>query len=137
MTAAPRATPSVRRGRPLVALVVILVTLGLVGAADVVADDPTDVAVPVETGRLGRQDAVSGEAVCAVGDARPGTATTVDVVRPGSPQEAPATAITELFADGSRETAADVQAVPRRRRPRRRRRRCGRRHRGDAGRRRR
>jgi hypothetical protein len=100
----------VRRGRSVVALTVIVVSLGLVGLLDVLVEptvepDPTPVA-------LAGSDAVSGRTVCAVGDARAGTSADVDAVRPGQAGDPPAVAEMRTLAGGTSEPLLTSRLFP-------------------------
>lgn len=99
-----------RRGRPVVALTVIAVSLGLVGVVDAVVE-PAELAEPSPIALAG-SEAVSGRSVCAVGDARPGTTATIDVVRPGVAGDPPAVAELRTLGDGATEPLLTTRLFP-------------------------
>jgi hypothetical protein len=89
------------RARTAVALALVVVTLGLVGVADLVVPEPaTPEDAPVATAG---EEAISGRAVCAVGDTREGTSAAVDLVRPAAEGEVPARAEVHAFSGGDRD----------------------------------
>ncbi|MEX1177462.1 MAG: DUF5719 family protein [Nitriliruptor sp.] len=99
---------------PIAALALLVTTLALVGVVGVVTDPvEEEVATPEVPPELQvGADAVSGRAVCAVGDARAGTATEIDVVRPGVAGDAPATAEVSSFGEGDAEPLATTRLFP-------------------------
>jgi hypothetical protein len=91
----------VSRGRTAVALVLVVITLGLVGVADLVVPAPAATEdAPVATAG---EEAISGRSVCAVGDTREGTSAAVDLVRPAADGEVPAGAEVHAFSGGDRD----------------------------------
>lgn len=96
--------------RPVVALAVLVVSLGGLGIVDAVSE-PVE-PVPPEPVLLAGTDAVSGGAVCAVGDARPGTSTAIDVVRTGEAGDPPGTAEVGVLEGGTRESALTTRLFP-------------------------
>lgn len=99
-----------RRGRPVVGLGLLVASLALVGVTDAFVDlsAPPAPAPSVSAGA----ESVSGRAVCAVGDARPGTSATIDVVRPGPAGDAPASADLATFVDGGSEELGTTRLFP-------------------------
>jgi hypothetical protein len=100
----------VRRGRPAVALTVIVLTLGALGVVEVLSD-PVEETAPTPVALAG-SEAVSGGAVCAVGDAREGTSTAVDLVRPGESGDTPATAEVRSLEAGDEASLLATRLFP-------------------------
>lgn len=100
-----------RRARPLAALSIIVISLGLVGIADALVPPP-EVSEPAPVELTGTE-AVSGRAVCVVGDARPGTSTVVNAVRPGEVDDAPGTVEVRTIQEGASEPLLTTQVFPR------------------------
>lgn len=100
----------IARRRPVVAATVVAVSVVLVAVTDtfVAAPVPTSPAVDV----LPSEDAVSGDVVCAVGDGREGTSTSVDLVRPGSPGDPPGVADVRRIGGQDPGTVGDVRLFP-------------------------
>jgi hypothetical protein len=98
------------RGRPAVALGMLVVSLAAVGVADAVVGPAAEPVVEA-AGEPGAE-AVSGRTVCAVGDAREGTQAAIDVVRPGQQGDAPASAEVEQFEGGEVASTATVRLFP-------------------------
>lgn len=73
--------------RPLLAVLLVVVSLGLVGAVDALVPPPDP--DPAPTLRATRDTVISGRVVCPVGDAREGSAATLEVVHPGPVGNAP------------------------------------------------
>lgn len=88
-----------------------MVSLGLVGVADAFVG-PAEVSDPAPV-ELTDTEAVSGRAVCVVGDARPGTSTVVDVVRPAEVDDPPGSVEVRTFQEGTSETLLTTQLFPR------------------------
>ena len=83
--------------RPAVALGVVVLSLGAVGVADLVAA-PTP--PEPDTATAGPGDAVvSGRVVCPVGDSREGTSTRLEVTQPAELGTAPARIETRRLGD--------------------------------------
>lgn len=99
-----------RRGRPAVALTVIVVSLVTLGLIDALAA-PAEVTDP-EPVALAGSDAVSGRSVCTVGDDREGTIGAIDLVRPGAAGDPPAVAEVRTFAGGSAELLLTTRLFP-------------------------
>lgn len=85
--------------RASAALMVILATLGMLGAVDLLAEPP-EPAPPATTVGAG-EPSISGRSVCAVGDGREGSSTTVEVVNPAEADGARSLADIERFGDGA------------------------------------
>lgn len=96
--------------QPVVALAVLVVSLGMLGVVDAVSE-PVEPAPP-EPVLLAGSDAVSGGAVCAVGDARPGTSAVVDLVRTGDAGDPPGSAAVSLLDGGERESVLATRLFP-------------------------
>ncbi len=86
-----------RRTRPVVALGVVLLSLGGLGALDLMVDPPRSESPAVAGGS--RDDVVSGRAVCAVGDTREGTTTRLELVHPGPVGGSPVRLEARRFGD--------------------------------------
>lgn len=100
-----------RRGRPLAALGLIVVSLALVGVADAFVA-PAEVADPAPVVSTD-SEAVSGRAVCVVGDAQSGTSAVVDAVRPGDEGDPPGTVDVRAIAAGDSRSLLSAQLFPR------------------------
>lgn len=96
--------------RPSVALAVVLGSLlALLGLERLAAppQEPTG-SVTVDAG----QPATSGRSVCAVGDEREATSTSLDVVHPGRAGDAPTRARIDRFVGGDASQVDDVELLP-------------------------